>query len=189
MTHRLSPTRLLLIAAFVLTACGGDDETATSDVAESDVAAETTAAPEAEDPPAESTTTTEAEPEPAQTEPCAAYITVEDIDRVLGVPVEITGSDTTCQLIYADDAVGSFQAFPERRADDALVTLEKFKDNPDSMGGGVLLDNDRGFISGNGLTFVVGDSGQIFSMSTPDNIGVDDLDARLMGFVDILLTK
>ncbi len=115
--------------------------------------------------------------------------TVEDVDAVLGVPVEINGSSRTCNFIYADDAVGTFQAFPARRAEEALEVLAKFKENPDSMGGGELLPDDRGFISGFGLVFVVGDSGIVFSMATPDNIGVEDFQTKLQGFADILLTK
>lgn len=180
---------LALAATFVLAGCGGSsDGGATPSAAPSDAGAtDTTVAV---------TTTTVATTEETiaasadvGSDGCDRVLTSDEVESILGSPVEFTGSSETCMVIFADDSIGNLQAFSGSKADEAIeVLLGKFQADEAASASGVLLDDGRGFVL-DGSAIVRGDSGRVFRFDTPDNVDVPDMQLAMEAIAALLLTR
>ena len=177
-----------IAAALALAACGGESEdsatSSDSTAAEGtpDTTAETVAESTDDEPIAEANVVSGGDG-------CDQVLTPEEYESIFGTSVEVTGSGQTCQLIFASDAVGTLQAFSSSKAEDATdALLTQSKVDEAVSAGGVLLENARGYVVKNSA-IVVGDSGTVFRLDTPENVDVADIQATMQQVAALLVTR
>lgn len=196
--NRTNILPIAIVAALALTACGGDDDGSSApstdppsaDPPSADVAPDTASEAPAETAavdPAESGDTAD---DSAGTEDgCDQVLSPAEIESILGVAPEIKGSGEVCQLIYASDAVGTFQAFSGSKGDEAIDTLlSDFQTDEYKSANGVPLDDGRGYVL-DSTAVVRGDSGRVFVFGAPDSLDLADTEAAMQGIADLLLTR
>ncbi len=179
-------------AALALSACGGESEgtsapaDATTSEAASDAGTETTegvATDETAADPAEDDGGTEAEGG------CDKSLTPAEVESILGVPVEISGTGQICIVHFADDSIGNLQVFSGSKADEAMdALLTQFESDSTASADGVLLADGRGHVLDR-RAIVRGGSGQVFRFDTPDYVEVADVQAAMEVIPALLLTR
>lgn len=192
MISRATLFPVTLVAAVTLTACGGEsgDSSPTTEPPSSDVAAEVTIAAPAPTAaaPSESETTAAAD-NAAAGDGCNQVMTPDEIGSILGTTPEISGSSEQCLFKFRSDAIGSFSAYSGSKADEALDTLMAgYQDDDYKKDRGVLLDDGRGYFYDENVV-VRGDSGRVFVLAAPTDLGAPDYQVAMQALADLLLTR
>jgi len=185
---------LVLAVSLTLAACGGASEGSRTptDPAPAEASPDTTVNAQAEiavDTPVETTTDEGADDIDGRGDGCDEVLTADEIDSVFGTSVEIKGASTFCSMIFASDAVGVLAAWSGSKADEAIdFNLAKFRDDDRVNFGGVLLEDDRGFVDRYSAV-VRGDSGRVFRFNFPESVDVPNIQVAMQDIADLLLTR
>jgi hypothetical protein len=122
---------------------------------------------------------------------CAAALSGAEVESIFGTPVDMPDNSSVCNVVFRDNAVGTFQIWSGARADEAMeVLVPQFQADERASANVVLLDDGRGFVYEESAV-VLGDSGRVFRFDTPPSVfdSIAEAQVAMEASAALLLTR